>query len=290
MPADGNRICVLRGRRFNPFFALAEASWVLAGRNDVHSLKHYLPDFEAFSDDGVTLNGAYGYRARSHFGQDQLEEAVTLLRRDPTSRRAVILLWDATDLRTDSKDLPCNVAVFVKTRGDHLDLTVCNRSNDLYLGVPYNVVTFAILHQYIAARLNVNVGSQLHFTDSLHVYEKDREKIIKIVNRNDEKSLVTMLQGHPLCNLKHYATKNHSWLISNPSESEDTTDDTSLLRNSYILWKQGHRYKALRELPLTDAGYAAAMWFGNRKHDDLIKPWLSRFEQNELTWSGNIEC
>jgi len=65
-----------------------------------------------------------------------------------------------------------------------LDLTVINRSNDLYLGVPYNVFTFGLLQKYLAANLSVEIGSQRHFTDSLHLYVKDVPKSDAVLRAN----------------------------------------------------------------------------------------------------------
>jgi len=184
MDQDGNRVLILKRRRLNPFFALAEASWVLAGRRDAHPLSIFISRISDLSDDGVILHGAYGFRIRHRYGQDQLEMAIKLLREDVTSRRVAINLWDVEDLGSTSKDLPCNVMLFIKVREGKLCLTVCNRSNDLYLGVPYDVVTFSIIQRYIAGKLGLPVEAQVHFTDSLHVYESDRENIEKIANTN----------------------------------------------------------------------------------------------------------
>src|SRR2546422_1067872 len=79
---DVNRVCLLKGRRFNPFFGLAEASWVLAGLNVLEPLRFFLATIEEYSDDGMTLNGAYGYRMRKALGMDQLEEVIRILKND----------------------------------------------------------------------------------------------------------------------------------------------------------------------------------------------------------------
>ena len=83
--------------------------WVLAGRNDVKFLAHILPRIADYSDEGRIFHGAYGYRMRQHFGFDQIEETVTLLKQTPSTRQAVISIWDANaDLGAETKDMPCN--------------------------------------------------------------------------------------------------------------------------------------------------------------------------------------
>src|SRR5262249_11634251 len=116
-------------RDANPFFHLYEALWMLAGRNDVAPLSYYNSRMKEFSDDGKTLNGAYGYRWRNARGReygsgltivmvddptlptgkrpvcadlsvgscDQLDTLVNHLRADPTSRRAVLQMWNVED-------------------------------------------------------------------------------------------------------------------------------------------------------------------------------------------------
>lgn len=182
---SGCRFPLLAARGLNPFFAVVEAAWVLAGRRDLASLRRVIAGYERFSDDGESLSGAYGYRLRHYFGPDQVEDAVTHLQEMPGSRRAVLTLYAPEDLRGTSLDVPCNTTVFLKVRKPKvLDITVINRSNDCFMGVPYNIITFAVLHRYFAMRLGLVVGQQLHFTDSLHLYEKDFDFAAEAVRMN----------------------------------------------------------------------------------------------------------
>jgi Thymidylate synthase len=102
----GERTIFLSGRGWNPAFALVEAAWVLAGRNDVKSLTKFIANFGQFSDDGQTLHGAYGYRLRHYFGHDQLDAAVAELKANPESRRVVMSLYAPGDLGQHSKTFP----------------------------------------------------------------------------------------------------------------------------------------------------------------------------------------
>lgn len=104
------RVLLNPARDANAAFHLYEAMWMLAGRNDLAPLQYYVKDFGKFSDDGKTLNGAYGYRWRhaerpnKNIGcyslgldVDQLDIIVNHLNADPNSRRAVLQMWNVED-------------------------------------------------------------------------------------------------------------------------------------------------------------------------------------------------
>lgn len=162
------RIQIVPGRRLNPFLALAESFWLLAGRRDLATLEVYSPRHRQFSDDGETLYGAYGYRIAS-----QIDPAIARLR-TPGDRRAVLEIWRVEDLTAETRDPPCNTQVLLKVRQGLLDMVVVNRSNDLHWGLQaVNLIQFSFLHEYLAARLGVEVGIQHRWSDSLHIYTGD---------------------------------------------------------------------------------------------------------------------
>lgn len=178
-----------RERNANPFFHLYEALWMLAGRNDVEPLSYYSSKISAFSDDGQTIPGAYGRRwrklARDNQGiADQLRILMRHLRDKPESRRAVLSMWSLEeDLHriNASKDVPCNTEVYLSLskfkaipNDLELNITVCNRSNDLVLGMlGANYVQFSLLMEYLAGCLEVRIGRYHQFTNNLHIYTKD---------------------------------------------------------------------------------------------------------------------
>ena len=170
-------------RDCNPFFHVYESLWMLAGRNDVACLAYFNSRMSEFSDDGKLLRGSYGHRWRSWFGYDQLDVIVRELRVNPDSRRCVLSMWYATglpgtstsDLHTavtpGSKDVPCNTHAYFLVNDGKLDMTVCNRSNDLVWGMlGANIVHLSFLQEYLAAHIGIPVGLYHQFTNNLHVY------------------------------------------------------------------------------------------------------------------------
>jgi thymidylate synthase len=186
---EGERTILLAGRGWNPAFALVEAAWVIAGRDDVKTLAEFIGNFRRYSDDGQTLQGAYGNRLRHFFGRDQIELAIEELTKQPLSRRVVLSLYAASDLGLDSKDIPCNTQVALRRVKERLEMTVFNRSNDLWLGVPYNWFVFRVLQHMIADRLGIPCGVQRHVSSSLHLYEVHLAAASRVVSCNLEADL-----------------------------------------------------------------------------------------------------
>lgn len=186
------RVLYYRERDANPFFHFFESLWMLAGRNDVAFPKRFVPRMETFSDDGITFNGAYGFRWRNHFQSpplgdsvssepntpipcsvDQLAVIADRLTANHEDRRSVLGMWDAShDLGLDSKDLPCNTTAMFLVRADgKLHMTVTNRSNDIVWGLfGANAVHFSYLLEYMAGRIGVPVGHQVHLSNNYHAY------------------------------------------------------------------------------------------------------------------------
>lgn len=164
---DPSQHChVIPGRKWNPWIAMSEALWILAGRDDIKPLLPYNARIRDFSDNGETLYGAYGLRIK-----DQIEPVIQRLKNDPGDRRAVISIWREEDLWANTKDYPCNDLIMFKLRRNRLHMTVINRSNDLHWGLfGVNLPTFGILQDYVASRLRVELGTQTHFSNSLHIY------------------------------------------------------------------------------------------------------------------------
>jgi hypothetical protein len=165
-------------RDANPFFALAESFWLLAGRNDTEFLDKYVRTFgERYSDQGI-LMGSYGKRWRSHFGFDQIKAVTEKLREDPGTRQAVIQMWEPNDLTITANDRPCNMSVVFRIRKGNLDITIMNRSNDIVNGMMgYNPTQFNMLQRVVANHLGIPVGKYWVCSNDAHVYVSDLEKL-----------------------------------------------------------------------------------------------------------------
>ncbi len=160
-------------------FALVEAIGILAGRQESSYLNFFNPQLPHFAGSGSIYPGAYGYRLRKHFGLDQLERAYAALARNADTRQAVLQIWDPVadipkpDGSPSTPDVPCNLCAMLKVRDGKLFWSQIMRSNDLFRGAPYNFVQFTVLQEVLAGWLGAEVGAYVHWSDSLHVYERD---------------------------------------------------------------------------------------------------------------------
>jgi thymidylate synthase len=165
-------------RDANPFFHVMEALWMLAGRRDVEFPARYAKQILQYAEDDGLIHGAYGFRWRQHFcvdggePEDQIDRLIELIWANPDDRRLVLTMWDpVADLGQDKKDIPCNTHIYFRVIGGSLDMTVCNRSNDIIWGLyGANHVHFSFLQEYLAYMTGNRVGRYFHMSNNFHAY------------------------------------------------------------------------------------------------------------------------
>lgn len=152
-------------------YAVGELAWYLSGSNRVRDISRFAKKWEEISDDGEHNNSAYGYRIFSQFGFNQWNYVKKLLTKDPNTRQAVIHIKTPND--SETKDTPCTVYLQFFIRKGKLNLSVHMRSNDIWMGVPYDMFSFCFLQMKMAMELGVGIGEYNHYAGSLHMYERD---------------------------------------------------------------------------------------------------------------------
>jgi Thymidylate synthase len=162
-------------RDANAVFHLMEAIWMLAGQRDVTWLLPFNSRMQDYTDDGKHQHGAYGHRWRAAFGHDQILDAIAELQENPESRRVVIAMWNpATDQFMPFKDVPCNTHIYFDCRGGALNMTVCNRSNDMIWGAyGANAVHMSILQEVVAWGIQKPVGVYRQMSNNFHIYKSN---------------------------------------------------------------------------------------------------------------------
>jgi len=175
-----NSIVTLTERHLDMRYCLGELCYFLDGRTDLASIYAYSKFWAKVSDDGKTVNSAYGHRLfyiKNNHGLRQLEYAIDVLMDDPYSRKAVMPIYNMHDAH-ESKDNPCTMFVQFLIRGSSLECHVTMRSNDVWLGLPYDVSFFTLVQQIAYTKLkakypDLKLGWYFHNVTSLHAYEKD---------------------------------------------------------------------------------------------------------------------
>ncbi len=184
-------------RKFSLSYACAEVLWYLSMTNEIEMMEAYAPSYKNYAEDGKAY-GAYGHRWKNSpgfikedtiffhpNGSNQLEAVIRLLKEKPNTRQAIMTMWDSGDLLHailgDHKDLPCTLTLKFFVRDGKLTLIADMRSNDAWLGLPYDIFCFTTLQRIIANELNLKLGRYIHQAGSEHIYEHKVGKINQIL-------------------------------------------------------------------------------------------------------------
>ena len=163
------RFCCYKNPIRQPSFNVGkkEGMMLFSDSNNVD----YVPWYRPFSRDGKTSYSMYG-----QFINPKIDRIVNKLRAKPTTRQCVFTIYnmDINVWDDDVTDVPCTLMGIFDISGTSnykaLNLTIMMRSNDLYLGTPYNMMMFSYLQQVVANELGLALGSYTHFVNNLHIY------------------------------------------------------------------------------------------------------------------------
>lgn len=184
-----------------PFSALGELLWYLSKTNDLSFIEYYISKYRENSDDGNTIHGGYGPRLFNMHGEiNQVETVIELLKERPNTRRAVIQIVDAKDLKKQYKDIPCTCTLQFAIREKKLNMFTSMRSNDAFIGLPHDIFCFTMLQEIIARSVGVELGTYNHSVGSLHLYEeqlKQSEEYLAEGYQSTKISMNSMPTGDP---------------------------------------------------------------------------------------------
>lgn len=177
---------LLTARKLYPKFFCAETVWFIAGHKHAGFLQKFTKGWDHFLEEDGTVETAYGYRWRQHFGRDQLLDLVEHLREEPTSRQGVVLMWDPADdgLRAPKKkNVPCPFCWTANIIDNKLNIHLVIRSNDMVLGNPNDTADFALLQAMLAQELGVDVGKLTVSISHAHIYDNQFEQVEDMLSR-----------------------------------------------------------------------------------------------------------
>lgn len=159
-----------------------ELLWFLKGDTNVKYLHdHGVRIWDEWADEVGSLGHIYGYQWRSwpdyNGGAiDQISEAVEMIRRNPDSRRIIVSSWNVADL--DNMNLPpCHAFFQFYVAEGKLSLQLYQRSADIFLGVPFNIASYALLLHMMAQVTGLEPGTFVHTLGDAHIYNNHQEQV-----------------------------------------------------------------------------------------------------------------
>jgi len=152
-----------------------ELLWFLRGESNVAYLRHHgVTIWDEWADERGELGPMYGVQWRRWPGRegrtiDQIRNVIEAIRRHPDSRRLVVSAWNVADL--DRMALyPCHALFQFYVAEGRLSCQVYQRSADLFLGVPFNIASYALLTHMIAQVCDLGVGELIFAFGDVHLY------------------------------------------------------------------------------------------------------------------------
>ena len=152
-----------------------ELLWFLRGDTNVHYLQeHGVRIWNEWADENGELGPVYGHQWRSwpdYKGGtiDQIKNVVDMIKHNPDSRRMLVTAWNPAEVE-DMALPPCHCLFQFYVADGRLSLQLYQRSADSFLGVPFNIASYALLLQMIAQVTGLEAGEFIHTTGDTHLY------------------------------------------------------------------------------------------------------------------------
>jgi thymidylate synthase len=159
-----------------------ELLWLLRGDTNVAYLReHGVTIWDEWADDKGELGPVYGKQWRAWLAPDgntidQIEQALRTLRRDPNSRRVMVSAWNVGELPRMAL-MPCHVLFQFYVADGRLSCQLYQRSADLFLGVPFNIASYALLTHMFAQQCDLTPGEFIWTGGDCHLYLNHLEQV-----------------------------------------------------------------------------------------------------------------
>ena len=152
-----------------------ELFWFLRGESNVRSLQEKnVHIWDEWADENGALGPVYGVQWHSWPTPDggtidQISRAVDLIKRNPNSRRIIVSAWNVAELEKMALE-PCHVLFQFYVAEGKLSCALYQRSADMFLGVPFNIASYALLTHMMAQQCNLEVGDFIWDGGDTHIY------------------------------------------------------------------------------------------------------------------------
>lgn len=173
---------LLTTKRLHLRSIIYELLWFLQGNTNVHYLnENGVTIWDEWADANGDLGPVYGHQWRSWQGADgttidQITNAVNTIKNNPDSRRIIVSAWNVSEI--DKMALPpCHALFQFYVADGKLSCQLYQRSADVFLGVPFNIASYALLTMMIAHVTGLEVGDFVHTFGDAHIYKNHFEQV-----------------------------------------------------------------------------------------------------------------
>lgn len=159
-----------------------ELLWFLKGDTNIRYLKENgVSIWDEWADENGNLGPVYGYQWRSwptpdgrHI--DQISELIAQIKKNPDSRRLLVNAWNVAEIPNMALP-PCHILFQFYVANGKLSCQLYQRSADLFLGVPFNIASYALLTHMVAQVCDLEVGDFVHTFGDVHIYSNHIEQV-----------------------------------------------------------------------------------------------------------------
>lgn len=166
-----------------------ELLWFLKGETNIKYLRdNGVSIWDEWADEQGELGPIYGFQWRKWQDMngnpiDQISNVINQIQNNPNSRRLIVSAWNVADLEKMSLP-PCHTFFQFYVADKKLSCHMYQRSADLFLGVPFNIASFALLTMMVAQVCNLNLGEFIHSFGDTHIYNNHIEQVKLQLSRN----------------------------------------------------------------------------------------------------------
>lgn len=178
-----------------------ELLWFLKGDTNIKYLKdNGVSIWDEWADKNGDLGPVYGAQWRSWKGADgkvidQISELINQIKTNPDSRRLIVSAWNVAEIPNMAL-APCHTMFQFFVADGKLSLQLYQRSADVFLGVPFNIASYALLLMMVAQVCNLEVGDFVHTFGDVHIYNNHIEQVHKQLSR--EPRTLPIMKINPL--------------------------------------------------------------------------------------------
>lgn len=194
---------VLTTKKVHLKSVIAELLWMLSGDTNVKALQDQgVTIWDEWADECGDLGPVYGAQWRTWGGGalfseiDQIADVIKSIRENPNSRRHIVTAWNPTEV--DECALPpCHCFFQFNVKGGFLDCQLYQRSADLFLGVPFNIASYALLMSMIAKVTGLTPRHFIHTFGDVHIYKNHVEQVMEQIRRDSHGPMPELILRSP---------------------------------------------------------------------------------------------